>query len=224
VIGNDCWESVATDIVGIHDYDADADRLARRYHADLEIPRIFTRERPGGRLLVLEADRHMELPIISEFGGIALARVAGAWGYSKADGEEDLAQRYERLRAAVRSLGILSGFCYTQFAGRTRRPTVCSIPTAGRRFRSRASRRRRGGLPSRSLTYPPSAPRHPGCGPRATISSRSREGVLVQYARRPERRHKGPRRLMSANEIRGIRAISEIRTETCNEQTARTRR
>ena len=29
VIGNDGWESVATDIVGIHDYDDDPDRLAR---------------------------------------------------------------------------------------------------------------------------------------------------------------------------------------------------
>lgn len=117
VIGNDGWESVATDIVGIHDYDSDADRLARRYHADHEIPRIFRRERPGGRLLVLEADRHAELPIVlSEFGGIALARGAGIWGYSTADGEEDLALRYERLLTAVRSLGMLSGFCYTQFA------------------------------------------------------------------------------------------------------------
>src|SRR4029078_5657274 len=34
VIGNDGWESVATDIVGIHDYDHDAHRLQRRYHGD----------------------------------------------------------------------------------------------------------------------------------------------------------------------------------------------
>jgi beta-galactosidase/beta-glucuronidase len=117
VIGNDGWESVATDIVGIHDYDPDADRLARRYHSDQEIPRIFRRERPGGRLLVLEADRHAGLPIVlSECGGIALSGGAGTWGYSNADGEEDLASRYERLLAAVRSVGMLSGFCYTQFA------------------------------------------------------------------------------------------------------------
>jgi hypothetical protein len=117
VIGNDGWESVATDIVGIHDYDPDPDRLARRYHADHEIPRIFRRERPGGRLLVLEAERHAELPIVlSEFGGIALGRAPGVWGYSIADGEEDFAQRYERLLTEVRSLEMLSGFCYTQFA------------------------------------------------------------------------------------------------------------
>src|SRR5581483_11492113 len=31
VVGNDGWEAVATDIIGIHDYDADPRRLARRY-------------------------------------------------------------------------------------------------------------------------------------------------------------------------------------------------
>jgi beta-galactosidase/beta-glucuronidase len=117
VIGNDGWESVATDIVGIHDYDHDADRLARRYHAQHEIPRIFRRERPGGRLLVLEGDRHAELPIIlSEFGGIAVSGDPRTWGYSKVSSQEELAARYEQLMRAVQSIGLLSGFCYTQFA------------------------------------------------------------------------------------------------------------
>jgi hypothetical protein len=117
VIGNDGWESVATDIVGIHDYDHDPARLARRYHAHEELPRIFRRERPGGRLLVLEGDRHAELPIVlSEFGGIALSEERGAWGYSRVVNPAEFAMRYERLLAAVHSIGLLSGFCYTQFA------------------------------------------------------------------------------------------------------------
>ena len=40
VIGNDGWESVATDIIGIHDYDPDPERLAHRYHADEALPRL----------------------------------------------------------------------------------------------------------------------------------------------------------------------------------------
>lgn len=117
VIGNDGWESVATDIVGIHDYDHDPERLARRYGADDQIPRIFRRERPGGRLLVLEGERHAELPIVlSEFGGIAVTGQKGTWGYSKVAGEEALASQYEQLMRAVHSIGLLSGFCYTQFA------------------------------------------------------------------------------------------------------------
>jgi hypothetical protein len=117
VIGNDGWESVATDIVGIHDYDDDPERLARRYHAEDQIPRLFRRERPGGRLLVLDGNQQAEVPIVlSEFGGIALSREKGTWGYSRVSGEEALANKYERLMAAVHSIGLLSGFCYTQFA------------------------------------------------------------------------------------------------------------
>ena len=116
VIGNDGWESVATDIVGIHDYDHDPERIARRYHADQEIPRIFRRERPGGRLLVIEGERHAELPIVlSEFGGIALSAEGGAWGYSRAAAPDDFGRRYEALMRAVHSIGIFTGFCYTQF-------------------------------------------------------------------------------------------------------------
>jgi hypothetical protein len=54
VIGNDGWESVATDIIGIHDYDDDPEQLAQRYHSEEVMGRLFTRERPGGRLLTLE--------------------------------------------------------------------------------------------------------------------------------------------------------------------------
>src|SRR3712207_2737748 len=72
VIGNDGWESSATDIIGIHDYDDEADRLARRYSASEGIPQLFVRERPGGRLLTLEGHPHAGQPLmLIEFGGIA---------------------------------------------------------------------------------------------------------------------------------------------------------
>jgi hypothetical protein len=117
VIGNDGWESVATDIIGIHDYDPDPERLARRYHADEALPRLFSRERPGGRLLVLEGDRHSDLPIIlSECGGIAFSRRADAWGYTTASTADDLTEMYGRLMGVLHSIGVISGFCYTQFA------------------------------------------------------------------------------------------------------------
>ena len=117
VIGNDGWESVATDIIGIHDYDPDPERLARRYHADEALPRLFSRERPGGRLLVLEGERHSELPIVlSECGGIALSTQTGAWGYTRATTAEELGELYRRLMSALDSIGLVSGFCYTQFA------------------------------------------------------------------------------------------------------------
>jgi hypothetical protein len=117
VIGNDGWESVATDIIGIHDYDSDPARIARRYHAEDVRPRLFRRERPGGRLLVLESQPQAEHPIVlSEFGGIALAHQENSWGYSRTESSAEFASRYAELLDAVRSLDLLCGFCYTQFA------------------------------------------------------------------------------------------------------------
>ncbi len=118
VIGNDGWESVATDIIGIHDYDEDPERIARRYETGEAMPPLFTRERLGGRLLTLEGHPHAGQPImLTEFGGIAFSNAPDAtWGYSASDSAEALAERYRRLLEAVRSLPLLAGFCYTQFA------------------------------------------------------------------------------------------------------------
>ena len=117
VIGNDGWESVATDIIGIHDYDDRPDRMARRYHADQVLPRLFKRERPGGRLLVLEGQMHTDLPLmLTEFGGIAYSRETGTWGYARSRTPEEFARRYRELLEVVRELQVFSGFCYTQFA------------------------------------------------------------------------------------------------------------
>ncbi len=114
VIGNDGWESVATDIIGIHDYDDQPERIARRYGTE-EIPRLFKRERPGGRLLMLEGQPQEQPIMLTEFGGIAFSRNASGWGYSRTDSEDDFAKRYMHLLRVVRSLPIMAGFCYTQF-------------------------------------------------------------------------------------------------------------
>lgn len=115
VIGNDGWESVATDIIGIHDYDHDPARILSRYSAG-DLASLFKHERPGGRLLSL-SDLSVDQPImITEFGGIAFSpETAGTWGYSRADSPEDLANRYLELLRSIRSIPSLAGFCYTQF-------------------------------------------------------------------------------------------------------------
>jgi hypothetical protein len=116
VIGNDGWESVATDIIGIHDYDADPTRIARRYHANEARLRLFQHERPGGRLLRIGDTGGPDHPIVlSEFGGIALLE-EDAWGYSVVGTPEELAERYSQLLWVVSGLQMLAGFCYTQFA------------------------------------------------------------------------------------------------------------
>jgi hypothetical protein len=83
------------------------------------LPRLFKRERPGGRLLLLEGGKEVaEQPImITEFGGIAFSPDSnGTWGYSRSDSADDFARQYSELLRVMRSLHLLAGFCYTQFA------------------------------------------------------------------------------------------------------------
>ncbi|MDQ6704699.1 MAG: glycoside hydrolase family 2 [Acidobacteriota bacterium] len=117
VVGNDGWESVATDIIGIHDYDDDPERVGRRYGVDEVQSRLFKRERPGGRLLLLEGQPNSDQPImLTEFGGIALSPdLNGTWGYTRSDTAMQFAERYGNLLNVVRVLPSLAGFCYTQF-------------------------------------------------------------------------------------------------------------
>ncbi|MBS1815010.1 MAG: glycoside hydrolase family 2 [Acidobacteria bacterium] len=117
VVGNDGWESVATDIIGIHDYDDQPSRIGKRYGIDEIEGHLFKRERPGGRMLFVSEDRAWSRPIVlTEFGGISYNKDrADAWGYSTTDSSQQLLDRYKALLETVRCLPALAGFCYTQF-------------------------------------------------------------------------------------------------------------
>jgi hypothetical protein len=54
--------------------------------------------------------------MLTEFGGIAYSPDDHTWGYSRVGSQQALADRYSRLMAVVRSLPVLAGYCYTQFA------------------------------------------------------------------------------------------------------------
>lgn len=122
VIGNDGWESSATDIIGIHDYDCNPRHLRKRYGASVKTEELFDRRRPGGRVLTLDGYPHRGQPImLTEFGGIAYVNPNSpspdkAWGYVRA---EDLLEYQDQVCALLdvaRSTAMFSGFCYTQFA------------------------------------------------------------------------------------------------------------
>jgi beta-galactosidase/beta-glucuronidase len=117
VVGNDGWESIATDIIGIHDYDDKPDQINKRYGLTQVEGLLFKRERPGGRMLVVDGTVRADQPIVlTEFGGIALSQNKdGTWGYSRSETSSDLLERYQKLLEAVRGLPALAGFCYTQF-------------------------------------------------------------------------------------------------------------
>ncbi|MEP7056432.1 MAG: glycoside hydrolase family 2 TIM barrel-domain containing protein [Caldimonas sp.] len=130
VIGNDGWESSATDIIGIHDYDANTEHLRQRYGPEIATEQLFDRRRPGGRVLTLDGYPHRGQPImLTEFGGIAFARNAtddpmttsaatapSTWGYSSARNADEFALMFEQLLETVVHTALFSGFCYTQFA------------------------------------------------------------------------------------------------------------
>ena len=118
VVSNDGWEMPTSDLICIHDYDADPDRIAKRYaHGDGAVERVLSSERPGHRVLTLNEHEYVGQPIIlSEFGGIAFSKDHnGTWGYSRAQSAEDFRARYASLMGTVRNLPMLAGFCYTQF-------------------------------------------------------------------------------------------------------------
>jgi hypothetical protein len=122
VIGNDGWESTATDIIGIHDYDSNVEHLAQRYGTEMDPAQLFDRRRPGGRILTLDGYPHRGQPIVlSEFGGIAVLsdaerRDRNAWGYTCTVTETQFATLFESLLETVIMMPLFSGFCYTQFA------------------------------------------------------------------------------------------------------------
>lgn len=122
VIGNDGWESSATDVIGIHDYDCNPTSLRERYGPSVKPEELFDRRRPGGRILTLDGYPHRGQPIIlTEFGGIAyerpdLRKDNKTWGYLRMNEQEDFKNLYCALLEVVRTTAMFSGFCYTQFS------------------------------------------------------------------------------------------------------------
>jgi beta-galactosidase/beta-glucuronidase len=122
VIGNDGWESSATDIIGIHDYDANIEHLRQRYATETAPQTLFDRRRPGGRILTLDGYPHRGQPImLTEFGGIAYVKkpepgVKQTWGYTRAKSDAEFERMYSELLEVVIQTPLFSGFCYTQFA------------------------------------------------------------------------------------------------------------
>lgn len=121
-IGNDGWEAVSTDIIGVHDYDDQPERLLKKYvtTANMSVADILNRYRPGGRVITVEGYVHSGQPVmLTEFGGIAFAQphddIVRTWGYSVASSSKEFRRRYEDLMNVIHRIELFAGFCYTQF-------------------------------------------------------------------------------------------------------------
>ncbi|HYX36705.1 MAG TPA: glycoside hydrolase family 2 TIM barrel-domain containing protein [Oligoflexus sp.] len=120
VIGNDGWESTATDIIGIHDYDNHPEAFKERYDAQLTTNEILKRRSPAGKMITIEGyDRENQPIMLTEFGGIAFTKekpgTSNAWGYAVSSTARDLKAQYTELLGVVHQLKLFRGFCYTQF-------------------------------------------------------------------------------------------------------------
>lgn len=118
VIGNDGWEYVAGDLVGIHDYTQSGDMLRERYGSLEAARRTVASDRPNNRVVVLAGSegRATGIPVLlSEFGGLSAHDATDAWGgYGEVLTPEGLAHRLTEMAAAIGEGSGLAGYCYTQ--------------------------------------------------------------------------------------------------------------
>ena len=122
VVSNEGWEHVDSDILGLHDYSIDPERLRARYaDRDAVLDVVRAAHGPQGRRPIL-TDRQMQTYLagdaplmITEFGGVSLTNAGDAWGYTTVGSDSEYATLLRDLFDAVRSSPAITGFCYTQF-------------------------------------------------------------------------------------------------------------
>ncbi len=114
VISNDGWEHATSDILTLHDYEQDGEKLFTRYATMQKITQGSSENTQP--LPYAQGYTYRGQPvIISEFGGTAyVSDEQRGWGYGDGvGGDEEFLERFASLVGAVDRL-CLSGFCYTQ--------------------------------------------------------------------------------------------------------------
>jgi len=120
VLGNDGWEVLESDIIGIHDYTTDGAMLRDRYGDAASVKNTFEGPWPNFHRLTLPGFvPDGQAVILSEFGGITLRLddahgTAGGYGYGAVSNPAALLDKYTELVRAVLASTVLAGFCYTQ--------------------------------------------------------------------------------------------------------------
>ncbi len=116
VIVNDGWIHTISDIITLHDYEADGQRFLARYGGNKE--EIIRNQLYFNQSLPALADGysyHGQPIIISEFGGIALQQQGEGWGYGdKVTDEAGFLARFDSITTAIKDLPYVCGYCYTQ--------------------------------------------------------------------------------------------------------------
>jgi beta-galactosidase/beta-glucuronidase len=120
-VSNEGWEHVDSDILGLHDYTAEPDRLRARYgDRQSAVDTVLAAHGPAGRRGVLNDAQVKKFlagdaPLmITEFGGVSLSDEAESWGYEQVTSTEEYAALLTGLFEALRASSTVVGFCYTQ--------------------------------------------------------------------------------------------------------------
>lgn len=116
VIVNDGWEHTVSDIITLHDYEAEGEVFFNRYaHHKDEIlsSKVY---HSGSKSAMANGFAYQGQPvIISEFGGIAFNNGEEGWGYGdKVKDEADFLRRFDSITTAIKELPYVCGYCYTQ--------------------------------------------------------------------------------------------------------------
>jgi beta-galactosidase/beta-glucuronidase len=118
VISNDGWEHPDSDVLSVHDYEGDGERLARTYADDAARTRLLAGIGPADRPILVGGAVDRGQPVmLTEFGGVNHqpgVQRDDAWGYTTAADGDDWIARITALYDAVRASSFLAGSCWTQ--------------------------------------------------------------------------------------------------------------
>ncbi|WP_316669828.1 sugar-binding domain-containing protein [uncultured Propionibacterium sp.] len=117
-LSNDGWHHVDSELLTVHDYDANPARMRLRYRGrQMERWLAPGALGPARNFVVVGADQPTDVPVLlDEFGGIGFcpdARNRG-WGYSTVHTRGRFVHRIDELVTAVRTSDRLGGYCWTQ--------------------------------------------------------------------------------------------------------------
>jgi len=118
-IGNDGWEHLVADIVGVHDYAFDGETLRGRYGSPEAAERTLREAQPHYHAVTLPGHHRAGEPImLTEVGGISLRpEEKDAWfGYGTVTSADAFLAKYHELVDAILDSPAIMGFCYTQLA------------------------------------------------------------------------------------------------------------
>ena len=121
VISNDGWEHTQSDLLTLHDYENDHEKLTARYGTPEAVAAALVGIAPFGKRVLVgteaEAAATASAPaVLSEFGGVSFTPdlEVDAWGYRLVGTPDDLDRHLSGIFGALNASTGLAGWVYTQ--------------------------------------------------------------------------------------------------------------